>query len=41
MDWWFKLAMCILLPTAVVLAVAVFAPLPQFKRDKKWGDREY
>jgi hypothetical protein len=41
MDWWFKLAMCILIPTAAALAVACFVPLPQRKRDKKWGPREY
>lgn len=38
-DWWFKLAMLILVPIALIELVALFVPLP--RRKKKWGSREY
>jgi hypothetical protein len=39
MDWWFKLAMLILLPILAIELVLLVIPLP--RRNKKWGSREY
>lgn len=38
LDWWFKMAMCIMLPTIVILGVGAF--LPWRKRTEKWEGRD-
>lgn len=39
MDWWFELAMIILIPIVVVELILLIVPLP--RRKKRWGERDY
>ncbi len=38
MDWWFKLAMMILIPIALLELIALFVPLPRFRRKGERND---
>jgi hypothetical protein len=38
MDWWFKLAMLILIPVLVIEAVLLVVPLPRFMNKRGRND---